>query len=53
MKTDCLSFTIMQQHELTEALTCDHHFEQAGFHVRKRPVNPVFSRALAYATLSP
>lgn len=29
--TDCLSFLIMQDHDLTEALTADHHFEQAGF----------------------
>ncbi len=29
--TDCISFVIMQEHGLTEALTGDHHFEQAGF----------------------
>lgn len=29
--TDCISFTVMQEHGLTEALTGDHHFEQAGF----------------------
>ena len=28
---DCASFVVMQQHGLTEALTTDHHFEQAGF----------------------
>jgi len=28
---DCASFIIMQQRGLTEALTTDHHFEQAGF----------------------
>jgi uncharacterized protein len=29
---DCAtSFVIMQQHGLAEALTTDHHFEQAGF----------------------
>ncbi len=28
---DCSSFVIMQQYGLTEALTTDHHFEQAGF----------------------
>jgi len=29
--TDCISFVVMQDHGLTEALTGDHHFEQAGF----------------------
>jgi predicted nucleic acid-binding protein len=29
--TDCLSFVIMERHALTEALTTDRHFEQAGF----------------------
>lgn len=29
--TDCISFAVMQQEGLTEALTADHHFEQAGF----------------------
>lgn len=28
---DCSSFVIMQKLGLTEALTTDHHFEQAGF----------------------
>jgi hypothetical protein len=27
----CTSFVIMQQLEITTALTTDHHFEQAGF----------------------
>jgi hypothetical protein len=31
--TDCISFAVMAQHQLTEALTADHHFEQAGFKV--------------------
>jgi len=31
--TDCISFVVMRQHRLTEALTADHHFEQAGFKV--------------------
>jgi predicted nucleic acid-binding protein len=29
--TDCVSFITMQEHGLAEALTGDHHFEQAGF----------------------
>lgn len=28
---DCASFVVMQQHGITEALTTDRHFEQAGF----------------------
>lgn len=30
--TDCISFGVMAERGLTEALTADHHFEQAGFH---------------------
>ena len=29
--TDCLSFIIMQENNITQALTLDHHFVQAGF----------------------
>jgi predicted nucleic acid-binding protein len=28
---DCASFVVMQHRGITEALTTDHHFEQAGF----------------------
>jgi predicted nucleic acid-binding protein len=31
--TDCISFVVMEQHGLNEALTADHHFAQAGFQV--------------------
>jgi predicted nucleic acid-binding protein len=34
--TDCISFVVMKEHDLSEALTGDRHFAQAGFH-------PVFS----------
>lgn len=30
--TDCISFVIMRQRQLTDALTADIHFVQAGFH---------------------
>lgn len=29
--TDCISFVVMQERGLTQALTTDKHFEQAGF----------------------
>lgn len=29
--TDCISFIVMSQRGMTEALTADDHFEQAGF----------------------
>lgn len=30
--TDCISFVVMEDEGLTDAVTSDHHFEQAGFH---------------------
>lgn len=29
--TDCISFAVMKELKITDALTADHHFEQAGF----------------------
>ena len=31
--TDCISFVVMNNRELTDALTGDQHFAQAGFNV--------------------
>jgi len=31
--TDCISFALMREYALTEALTGDHHFRQAGFRI--------------------
>ena len=37
--TDCVSFIVMQDREITRALTYDHHFEQVGFEalLRREP----------------
>ena len=37
---DCVSFVVMQDRGITEALTADRHFEQAGFHALLR-VSPL------------
>ncbi len=31
--TDCVSFNVMQDRGISQALTTDHHFEQSGFKV--------------------
>ena len=31
--TDCISFVVMDDHRLSEVLTADHHFVQAGFKI--------------------
>lgn len=31
--TDCISFAVMSEFGLSDALTGDHHFEQAGFQI--------------------
>jgi predicted nucleic acid-binding protein len=31
--TDCISFVVMNEHRLSDVLSTDHHFQQAGFNV--------------------
>lgn len=35
--TDCISFVVMERLKITDALTADHHFEQAGFNALLKP----------------
>lgn len=37
---DCISFIVMQERGITEALTADEHFQQAGFRVLLRESLP-------------
>ena len=39
--TDCLSFVVMERRQLTEALTTDGHFEQAGVRVMMLAQSPL------------
>ncbi|MCG3130840.1 MAG: hypothetical protein FLDDKLPJ_01613 [Phycisphaerae bacterium] len=38
--TDCISFHVMKREQITEALTADRHFEQAGFRALLRSDPP-------------
>jgi uncharacterized protein len=35
--TDCISIVVMKENGLSEVLTDDHHFEQAGFNILLKP----------------
>lgn len=35
--TDCVSFVVMERLNMTDALTADQHFVQAGFHALLKP----------------
>jgi predicted nucleic acid-binding protein len=38
--TDCISFTVMNHNQVTEALTADRDFVQSGFVALLRPSGP-------------
>ena len=38
--TDCVSFMVMQTRSITDALTTDEHFQQAGFRALLREATP-------------
>lgn len=37
---DCISFEVMRERKVVQALTSDRHFEQAGFHAMLKAVQP-------------
>ncbi|MEO0536848.1 MAG: type II toxin-antitoxin system VapC family toxin [Cyanobacteria bacterium P01_A01_bin.123] len=40
---DCLSFVVMKERQITDALTADMHFQQMGFRALLNSVNETFS----------
>ena len=38
--TDCFSFLLMEERGISDALTADHHFEQAGFRALMKQPSP-------------